>query len=1842
MKYPCLACIIAFVCIGTMAGAAVPRDFAVDLKATVSDASPRITLSWTQRVQSNITAQKIHRRLKGATTWTKLADLTTTQTSYADSTALPNVEYEYWMERNLTGLTPNVAMGYLSAGVKVQEVHSRGILLLVIDDTMVATLAPEIAQLKQDLVADGWTVQTISAPRSGTAVSTKALITSAYNTDPANVKAVYLLGHVPVPYSGNQAPDGHGDHVGAWPADGYYGDMDGTWTDTSVNNISASRAQNDNIPGDGKFDQVSFPSLVELQVGRVDLHTLNRSPSSSVTELARMRRYLRRAHEFKHKLGSYAAIPRRTLIRDGFGHAFTSEPFAITGWMGAFACVGQAPDAPIDEAPSGQWFSASYAGGKDYLWGHGCGGGSYESAGSFGTSVDIGHLTSRVVFTSLFGSYHGDWDADNNLMRTMIAGTAKGDSLGLTCFWAGRPNWFPHHPGMGETMGYMTRASMNAGTTGGGSYVPGGSSFRGVHIGLLGDPALRMHAVEPPRRLAATSANNQVSLSWAASAESGLQGYHVYRAATADGPFTRLSASPIVGTSHVDTTVSAGSTYTYLVRTLKLEAVPGGSYYNLSVGSTVTLTASSGASGIPLNPTELVAGKPLSSTNIPLSWQDNSGNESGFRIERKTNAGGAFASIASVGAGVTSHTDAGPFVNGNVYYYRVIATGAAGDSAASNEASAEAVAGFVEFTVTKTKVNKNGGNASLEVTRVGGSVGAVGVSYATAGSSALAGTHFTNTTGTLTWADGDATSKFITVPITNTVTPQLPRQFKVSLSGASGGVSIAQWSSLAVQIEDPAATLDPAWTSTVLGTLTDSSPAVSAEGAMGDSTIGGAGVTSGATSESGRFIHQTRSGDGVITMQVPTPTPAQSGARFAVMIRASTAGNAIMAATVAASAAANFGSKNAYRSTAGGSAAVTPSGDNDLDTPRWLRLTRAGDTFTSEASADGVTWAVLGSASLPSMPASALWGIFHYSADWASSSTYLADYQLAVYQNVSIGDLPPPAPPSSFSIGTVANTSVPLSWSLVGSAAGYRIERRGDDGSLVIVAEIATGATSSYLDGTIRPDTAYEYRILAYNSGGESAWSPAVKTVVPAGDYVYTFTTGDAGGADAAIKYGENQTNFGGGETLPVADTAIADGSLNPVTKAWLRFDLGSIPSIKSATLKMTYVGEENLTAAFAAGSYYWMTARLLGETADAWEEGTIHWDNAPQNNVGGTGVTGTSQQVVSYFHFDGSTIPAVDSTVSFSLNASVLNANRGANNQLTFALLASAGESGAMIWASHEHPSLPPPTLEITSDNPRPLRPGFLTASSGPGASMTLNWVDFSADESGFQVERRPLYGSWSLLHTTAADATAWSDDSRLPGVIYEYRVRSVSPAGESAWATPVSVTRSSVASITGAIRSSDGIGFFRTQAVDGKVHVPTDLAYLSAPVPFVTGQVLSTSPLRNNLNAWLGMKITVGAQPITLRELGRWVLAGNTGTHVVKVVNVATSIDVPGASVSIPTAGAAVGFAYVALPAPVTLQANTAYYIISQEASGGDQWYEGNTVLSFDSNVAAVNQAAFSGNGVTFTTSYGAGNGYIPLSFKYSPSPVPFVRSHSMSVLRNDVTGWLGMEFTTADEQVIVGQLGRWVVAGNTGTHQVRLVRADTGVTLGSVNVATSGATAGQFSYAPLAAAVTLSPATRYYLLSQETAGGDQWLDFAPSAPGSLTPYQQWLYEHRLSMDGSGTGSAAAEPESDMVPNLVKYALGLDPHVAGSGGRISHGVISDGGQDYMSLTYTYPEPLPAGVTCSVEGGSGVDAGSWTGNGLQVVSSQLNAGLRTIVVRDTVPVAPGSRRFLRLKVVQQ
>ncbi len=85
---------------------------------------------------------------------------------------------------------------------------------------------------------------------------------------------------------------------------------------------------------------------------------------------------------------------------------------------------------------------------------------------------------------------------------------------------------------------------------------------------------------------------------------------------------------------------------------------------------------------IPAAPDNLSA-TTASSSMINLSWRDNSGNETGFKIERKTGSGGTYSQIDTVGANYSNTS----LSAGMTYYYQVKAYNSEGDSAYSNYAS---------------------------------------------------------------------------------------------------------------------------------------------------------------------------------------------------------------------------------------------------------------------------------------------------------------------------------------------------------------------------------------------------------------------------------------------------------------------------------------------------------------------------------------------------------------------------------------------------------------------------------------------------------------------------------------------------------------------------------------------------------------------------------------------------------------------------------------------------------------------------------------------------------------------------------------------------------------------------------------------------------------------------------------------------------------------------------------------------------------------------------------------------------------------------------------------------
>ncbi|MEM6312677.1 MAG: kelch repeat-containing protein, partial [Planctomycetota bacterium] len=180
-------------------------------------------------------------------------------------------------------------------------------------------------------------------------------------------------------------------------------------------------------------------------------------------------------------------------------------------------------------------------------------------------------------------------------------------------------------------------------------------------------------APDAPTDLTAVATADRITLDWTDNANDEV-GYRIERR-TGGGAFTTLATLGVDAATYADTTAVPGTTYDYRVVAFN----SGGEAVSTSASATITPTATVPAAPTGLTATAVEAG-------VSLEWFDNADDETGYRIERRA-AGGTFTTVGNAAANATSFLDdaAQP---GTTYDYRVVAVNTAGDSPASNTASA--------------------------------------------------------------------------------------------------------------------------------------------------------------------------------------------------------------------------------------------------------------------------------------------------------------------------------------------------------------------------------------------------------------------------------------------------------------------------------------------------------------------------------------------------------------------------------------------------------------------------------------------------------------------------------------------------------------------------------------------------------------------------------------------------------------------------------------------------------------------------------------------------------------------------------------------------------------------------------------------------------------------------------------------------------------------------------------------------------------------------------------------------------------------------------------------------
>lgn len=394
----------------------------------------------------------------------------------------------------------------------------------------------------------------------------KNIIISEYYQSEKQLNNVILFGRIAVPYSGSFAIDGHRPgHYGAWPADVYYGDIDGIWHDDTTNTVEADYPKTHNVPGDGKFDETFIPSDVELRIGRIDLYDL---PYFADSETELLRKYIGKNH--KYRIGK-KYFSNNAIIDDQF-KMYSKEAFAAAAWSGYTPLVGY---ENIKEGRIREGLTPN-----KYLWAYGCNSGAFNNVYDVAYANEYAVRDQNAVFLTLLGSFLGDWDSTDNILRAALASQP---SMLASCF-NGRPYWLFHRMGLGETIGdaaLLTQNNIN-------NYpAQGGQGRHGVHIALMGDPTIRIYPILTPTNLKDerifVQAIDKVKLTWEPSPDPDVVGYNVYKAASLDDKFTKINDYLVSEPFFMDID-NVNTTDIYMVRAMKLEHTASGSFYNLSQG----------------------------------------------------------------------------------------------------------------------------------------------------------------------------------------------------------------------------------------------------------------------------------------------------------------------------------------------------------------------------------------------------------------------------------------------------------------------------------------------------------------------------------------------------------------------------------------------------------------------------------------------------------------------------------------------------------------------------------------------------------------------------------------------------------------------------------------------------------------------------------------------------------------------------------------------------------------------------------------------------------------------------------------------------------------------------------------------------------------------------------------------------------------------------------------------------------------------------------------------------------------------------------------------------------
>ncbi|MEM6313197.1 MAG: carbohydrate-binding protein, partial [Planctomycetota bacterium] len=385
--------------------------------------------------------------------------------------------------------------------------------------------------------------------------------------------------------------------------------------------------------------------------------------------------------------------------------------------------------------------------------------------------------------------------------------------------------------------------------------------------------------------------------------------------------------------------------------------------------------------------------------------------------------------------------------------------------------------------------------------------------------------------------------------------------------------------------------------------------------------------------------------------------------------------------------------------------------------------------------------------------------VIRLSFDTAGGTGFVGDFDY--FELLPDGGQPIlPAAPTGLSAQLAATDEVDLNWTDASfNEDGFRVYRSVAGGPFTLLATLGVGATT-YRDTGLAADTAYVYRVDAFNAAGGSASNTASITTPPIGGGQTPF-----GGTPHAVPGTIEAEDFDeGGQNIAYNDV---DTSNNGGAYRTTGVDVQTAKDVGGGfNVGWTRAGEWlEYTVDVATAGTYTLETRWANPSDGGFAQLSVDGvDIGAQVQVPNTGGWQDYQTV----------------TQTVTLGAGVQTL------RWTF------GTTGTFVGNFNWFRFTPASTGQL------PAAPSGLTATALGSSSVQLNWTDNASDEFRFHVLRSTDNVNFTHVGHPGADSTQFVDTGLSPSTTYYYKVAAENGTGMGAFSNTATVTTAPASSNT------------------------------------------------------------------------------------------------------------------------------------------------------------------------------------------------------------------------------------------------------------------------------------------------------------------------------------------------------------------------------------------------------------------------------------------------------------